>query len=275
VEVATAKQAGFDIQVLDGITITPANDAQPFGWIPDTFAHRARLKAAGDPAEKALKLGLNSVYGKLAQGYGHPPFQSYIWAGHITATTRARMLALAVGSDGVCMISTDGLFAHAPANRITGDRLGDWESDTIAGLFCAQPGVYDGAKGDRPVVKSRGFFAKEVDYDALRQAYISRGCDGSYSYDSRRFIGLRVALHRKDFSVWRQWVDERRTISLNPERKRIQPGRPNNGRYRLLYPMVGPVVSVPYTPKDALYDDPTDEDLENMIADDQPHYDGF
>lgn len=275
VEVASAIRCGYNLTIQSGIQLQPATAVQPFAWIPDTFKHRAAMKAAGDPAEKALKLGLNSVYGKLAQGYGHPPFQNYWWAGHITAATRARMLALAVRAGGVCMISTDGLFATRTDLRSVdiGTALGEWESDAICDLFCAQPGVYDGLRGSNPVIKSRGFFAKEVDYGQLRREYIRRGTDGAFSYDSRRFIGLRVALHRKDFGVWRQWVTERRTISLNPERKSLV-GRPRiNSRYRSieLHPLPGPVTSIPYTPKESLYDDPTDEALENMVLDDQPH----
>lgn len=275
VEVATVMKLGYKIDVLGGVVLRVGVDGEPFDWVPKLYAHRAVLKSRGDPAEKALKLGLNSVYGKLAQGFGHgqPPFQSYWWAGMITAATRARMLELAHKSKHPCMISTDGLFAWRPGTRgSTRATLGSWEPDRVDNLFCAQPGVYRGWKGDREIVKSRGFFAREVDYGELHDAWRDGGSDASYSYSSRRFIGLRVALHRNRLDLWRQWVDERRTLSLEPERKVVTGERHPQTGMLLLYPPYEVITSVPYRPKQSLYDDPTDDDLENMISDDQPHY---
>lgn len=273
VEVAGAKALyGDAITVMEGVELAPAcGESRPFQFIPELFRHRARLKQQGNPAEKAIKLGLNSVYGKLAQGYGHRPFQSYWWAGYITAATRARMLQLAAKSRGVIMVSTDGLFATNPGTRGSAKPvLGSWEPDTVKNLFAAQPGVYSGIRqSGTPMVKSRGFFASEVDYGELQRLWETHGPDAVYHYTSRRFIGLRVALHRKDPSVWRQWVEENRTINLHPERKYIGDRR-HDGMLQL-DPLNGPLESLPYTPKESLYDDPTDEQLENMVADDQPH----
>lgn len=277
IEVRTAIELGYQVKVTEGweLTTHPELDS-PFHWIAGLFAHRAELKAKRHPAEKALKLGLNSVYGKLAQGYGNaetgPPFQSYMWAGEITARTRARMLALAVKSRGLLMISTDGLFATHPANEGTPHpELGSWEPAYIADLFCGQPGVYHGYDGEREIVKSRGFFAREVNYQDLRETWHRDGTEGVYHYPSRRFIGLRVALHRNRLDLWRTWPTEQRSLILEPQRKR--PGQRTNGVLQL-EPIPGPHTSVPYTPKQSLYDDPTDSDLENMVADDQPHFDG-
>lgn len=282
VEVDSARNIyGQVIQPVEGWRLAVRNGEAPFDFIPQLFAHRARLKAAGNPAEKAIKLGLNSVYGKLAQGYGHRPFQNYWWAGYITAATRARMLALAHRSRGVVMISTDGLFAASPGNRGSSrSSLGSWEPDTLDGLFAAQPGVYAGIRGGQEFVKSRGFFAREVDYGALRELWLARGPEGVYHYDSRRFIGLKVALHRKDFGIWRQWITDRRAINLYPQRKRFRDGVPARvpagmGGMAQLWPIPGPLTSLPYTPKESLYDDPTDDQLENLILDDQPRMEGF
>jgi DNA polymerase type B, organellar and viral len=277
IEVRTAIELGYDVQILEGVQLKPAHPGQPFEWIPAVYQHRARLKARGDAAEKALKLGLNSVYGKLAQGYGHgpPPFQSYWWAGHITAATRARMLALAHRSRGVVMISTDGLFAVAPGVRGSSrPTLGSWEPDSVSEFFAAQPGVYHGLRDGRPLVKSRGFFAKDVDYDQLRQVWREDGPDGVYHYASRRFIGARVALHRNRLDLWRQWVEEQRAITLEPTRKIWTDSGISSSGTVSLFPPPGPIASRPYTPKQSLYDDPQDRDLENMIGDDQPHYTG-
>jgi hypothetical protein len=183
------------------------------------------------------------------------------------------MLELAHRSSGLAMISTDGLFTtRCPVKGQARPYLGSWEPDRVKDLFCAQPGVYEGfSTGGRRVVKSRGFFQREVDYGELREIWAEQGSDGTYHYDSRRFIGLRVALHRNRLDLWRRWVTERRSVCLEPQRKIVPPDQARNPQVAL-YPVEGGPASVPYKPKQGLYDDPTDPELENMIADDQPHY---
>lgn len=278
-EVRNALALGYELQVLEGWELVVRDYSRPFTWIAETYKHRAALKAAGDPAEKALKLGMNSVYGKLAQGYSvsaRPPFQNYWWAGHITAVCRSRMLELAHRSRLPVMIATDGLYCARAGVKGSGrPTLGSWEPGEVAEFFCAQPGVYYGVKDGHELVKSRGFFAKEVDYGELRAGWERDGYEYVHHYTSRRFIGLKVALARNRLDLWRQWCDERRSITLLPDRKviRSQTERDPATGMVLLFPPDGPLVSRPYTPKQSLYDDPTDAQLENMVADDQPHYD--
>jgi hypothetical protein len=58
-------------------------DCKPFADIPTYY--RERLKLGKDAQGLVLKLGLNSIYGKLAQSRGlNPPYQSWVWAGNIT-----------------------------------------------------------------------------------------------------------------------------------------------------------------------------------------------
>lgn len=265
------------VRVLDGIALHVASDARPFDWIPGVYEHRRMFKRSGNYAEKALKLGLNSVYGKTAQGYGFgrkPPFQNYYWAGFITSYTRARVLERLSRAQYPVMCATDGIVTRRPANGAfstptddENDDLGTWERSTYSRIATIQPGVYVAEVDGERIVKSRGFFARDVNYDDLVSQFHKdpRSC---YHFDSRRFIGLKVALHRKDFGVWRQWVDERRSIAfeINHKESVIQ----DDGSV-LLYPPVGPYTSLAYVPKQSLYDDPTDDQLENVIRDDQPH----
>ena len=92
---------------------------------------------------------------------------------------------------------------------------------------------------------------------------------GVYHYNSRRFIGIKVALHRTDPTVWRKWVDERRTVAFEVNNKIPV----TTGGNVELWPISGPFDSLPYVPKQSLYDDPTGEELEHMERDDQPHRD--
>lgn len=243
VEVAAVINAGYDITVHEGWVLKESGK-RPFNWIAPLFAERKRLKEEGRAAEKVVKLGLNSIYGKLAQGYGfnsRPDWQCYFWAGYITAATRAKVLSAAVRSKGVIMISTDGVFCKQPGVK-PGSDLGGWEFGAVDELFAAQAGVYQGITPEQEILKSRGFFAQEVDYDELREGWETEGANYIHHYDSTRFIGLGVALMRKDFGVWRQWVTERRALILNPERKQLG----DNG---ILTPYPGPLESEPYVPK--------------------------
>lgn len=282
---AARRLFGDAVQIIDGLEVVPASDDKPLSWIEDVYAHRARFKAQGNFAEKALKLGLNSIYGKFAQGYGFgrkPPFQSYYWAGYITSATRARAMELASAMYAPVMTATDGIVGDRPLTDhlappgysgkrlatllLDNDGIGSWESTPYDRVATVQPGVYVAEQAGERLVKSRGFFARDVDYDALVEAF-ERDNEGAYHFKSRRFIGLKVALHRKDFGVWRQWIDERRSIAFEIKNKRAVV----DGSNVLLYPPEGPYDSLPYEPKQSLYDDPSDSALENMVRDDQPH----
>jgi hypothetical protein len=265
IEVATAIKLGYPLEVLEGYVLDAPNKTKPFAWIPKVFAERQRLKDEGHAAEKVVKLALNSVYGKLAQGFGfnsRPRWQNYFWAGYITASTRSKILTAAAHCRNPLMIATDGLFCgKLPGNVREGRELGKWELGRVPELFTAQAGVYHGQMPEgKEILKSRGFFAAEVDYEALREGWESEGADYIHHYDSRRFIGLGVALQRRDFGVWREWREERRSLLLRPERKGLQP----DGR---LTPHPGPLVSEPYRPKQSLIDARALDQLQGM---DQP-----
>jgi hypothetical protein len=55
--------------VLDSCQFIPSrNCAQPFNlFIEQQYYKRVELKAKGDPLERAIKVVLNSIYGKTAQ----------------------------------------------------------------------------------------------------------------------------------------------------------------------------------------------------------------
>jgi hypothetical protein len=270
-EVAAALAAGFELDIGHGWTLEvgspgpPAKGELPFSWVPEAFALRARWKAEGNAAEKALKLGLNSLYGKLAQGIGYrggpPRWQSYLWAGEITARTRARMLELAAASRDPIAIATDGLYARSCSGR-TGRRLGDLERAEHDSLFVAQPGLYAAESGGVVTVRSRGHFASEIDYAELREGFQAEGFEHVHHYHSRRFIGLGSALMRRDLRLWRHWPDERRSISLYPTRK-----VPGEGGVLLPADGRGLDPSEPYVPKGSLTDT---AELENVQAAEQP-----
>ena len=121
----------------------------------DLYEERRRIgsNTRGYP----LKLGLNSLYGKMAQRCGRGPYHDVVSAGLITAITRARLIE-AIGQDphSVVMVATDAVFSTRPLSLDIGERLGQWEEKVWPDLFIAQPGVYWSPSDLEKSVKSRG-----------------------------------------------------------------------------------------------------------------------
>src|SRR6202007_436578 len=114
----------------------------PFEWVPELYAARRELKERGDFGQMVLKLALNSLYGKMAQGVGYgngnPKWQSYFWAGAITAWTRAQIMKL-ITMQTPLMIATDGVFFSQPLDIPTSDEIGGWSGSYSEGFFLLKP----------------------------------------------------------------------------------------------------------------------------------------
>lgn len=187
----------------------------PFGQlINDTFAYRAKLKAEKNPSHVAVKLILNSLYGKFAQTVGNSPYFSPIWAGLITAYTRAQ-LGLAITDDVVCVM-TDSIWSRKPLNLAIGSQLGEWEEQEESRLWLAEAGLYEAEKPDgNSFVWQRGFDKRNpVDIRGLVSNWI--GDDPSYTpiYTVNRFVGMGLA--SSTHLPWRKWVDIQRKIEPVP-----------------------------------------------------------
>ena len=128
---------------------------RPFKAIPEYYLVRLRIGKEGQGI--VIKLGVNSVYGKLAQSLGDaPPYQCWIWAGIITSGTRAQILqAMALHKNpwNLLMIATDGIASRErltlPQPMFTATMtehkkpLGGWEEKEVKkGLFLVRPGIY-------------------------------------------------------------------------------------------------------------------------------------
>src|SRR5437660_9483876 len=92
----------------------PASSTKPFSFIPDVYAYRQQLIQEGSGAEKALKLAINSLYGKTAQSVGYstdrnrgkPPYHNMVVAGMTTSKTRAKLMEAAMQKpDSVIMLA--------------------------------------------------------------------------------------------------------------------------------------------------------------------------
>lgn len=228
-----AARTGFDFDVVDGWKLQPANgNARPFDFVPRTFDERARLKADGRiGAQLQLKLGLNSLYGKLAQTVGGtaaepPPFHCLVWAANVTERTRATVFTAACQApDHVAYISTDGIGVTTRLDLEIGKQLGQWEFTEYSEAILVQAGVYflrclpdckDCAALDLPGgrwhPKYRGFDAGSIDPDEILRAWKRK--DELIEVPATRFITLGSALNGNRFKKWCRWETKKRDLHL-------------------------------------------------------------
>lgn len=209
------------ISIIDGYYFKSESQIKPYAFIDEIYAKRQEFKRQGNDAQKALKLGMNSLYGITAQSIGWqgstPKFQNYFWAGYITSICRAQVLELAHrNKSSVIAFATDGVFA---TKRLTDDipGLGGWETIEIDDMFQIQSGVYafgyESENEAQPIQKkSRGFRAASINYDELRTEWRKNGNLGKYQYKETRFIGLGSAL--PSLRDWCKWKECEREIDF-------------------------------------------------------------
>jgi len=219
-------------------------DCRPFADLPRMYLERLRL-GKEDGRGQPFKLGPNAVYGKLAQSTGiNPPFQSWIWAGNITSSTRAQLLQAIVNSNDptdVLMFATDGVWSRRPIKfappRDTGTShvakpLGGWEEKIFPrGVFCVRPGVYfpmEPTAEQVDEVRARGL-GKKVLYERwgdIVDAWYS-GEDSVELGGLQRFVGIKSALsyseqHKTTFrsADYGEWIDYKIVLGFDPMPKR-------------------------------------------------------
>lgn len=142
------------------------NGSRPFAWVDEVYETRAQWKREGNASQMALKLLLNSLYGKMAQRVGWeqsgkaPKWHQLEWAGYVTSRTRAKLyLAMlqAHKKGALIGVETDGIFTSAPLTLDEGPHLGQWEADTFDGMAYLQSGFYFLQNGEKWTAKYRGF----------------------------------------------------------------------------------------------------------------------
>jgi len=193
----------------EGKVTYPFKDA-----IEEAFAYRRQLKAEGKSSHIAVKLILNSLYGKFAQTVGKAQYYSPVWAGLITSHTRAE-LARAISEDVVCVM-TDSIWTRSPLSVDTSGELGAWEEQKEGTLILAGAGLYEAQKADgTKIVWQRGFDKrKPLDIEGIVSRWL--GVDPLYEgrYSVNRFVGMGLASVTSN--PWREWVELERTVQPVP-----------------------------------------------------------
>lgn len=213
---------------------------RPFGFVRDLYNQRKRLKAEGAGAERAIKLALNSLYGKMAQraGWersGHAPtWHQLEWAGWVTSYTRAMLFDVLTRIPWHHMIAveTDGIYTTAdPASIgiVHSKELGGWDVTTYDEIYYVQSGIYAIRNGDKWSMKYRG-----LDGDSLSPEKIADhtrlmlpGVEWPPVVGTTtRFVGYRQALFREEQNRGpmkdhhRRWEKEYKEISVGHVGKR-------------------------------------------------------
>ena len=203
------------VEVVEGRVFEPAGE--PFAWVRDTAARRMQYKATGDERAFPLKVGLNSVYGKLAQHSGAAPLQCITYAAAVTAVTRGALLraAYAHGHD-VFLLATDGILSSAPLDVPLGTTLGTWEAEEYDGAWMLQAGVYWAGSKKR----TRGIDARTLELDDVDTLWRRRGTAGVLKLPSRRVMGYRLAAAQGKLDRTGQWYDSERAVKLSPNPRR-------------------------------------------------------
>ena len=222
-------QEGLDFEIEWAINCKITDDTKPFAFIEDLFTLRKKFKAEGSMASESLKLGLNSVYGKLVQQAGYregriPTYHQLLWGGQITSITRARLFDIAMQAPKeVISFATDAVFTTTPLDLSIGGELGEFTYDKFKGMTIVQAGVYfldDGTKGWYD--KFRGFDKGSLQREEIISAWAN---NTSYEATLRRFIGLGSALMATNFSCWTEWRTDSRKLDIRPTGKRIAGSR--------------------------------------------------
>lgn len=114
--------------------------------VPGMFQQRIDVGKESSQG-KAIKLVLNSLYGKQAQSVGSPKFSNPLSASFITAHCRSMiLLALAAQPEkdrDLLMIATDAIYYRTrPVGLDEGNNLGQWELKKLSNLTLVMPGVH-------------------------------------------------------------------------------------------------------------------------------------
>lgn len=211
-EAATAARY-FGAQIMEGWEWWPDDkDARPWAFFADMYETRLRLKRAKNPMERAFKLGLNSMYGKMAQRAGWdqetnkpPRAHTLPLAGFITSYCRAMILEMIVKMDPaqIVAVETDGVFSTQSPEELgltLDNQLGNWDVKEYEEMVYVQNGLYLYKENGEWHNKTRGMDASSITHsfvmNYLRTLSPNEPWEPAEVPQGERFIGLGAAIAR-------------------------------------------------------------------------------
>ena len=222
-ELEAAARAGTRWAFRNGWVYKSDCQCRWFDWVDSYYTRRLSL---GKSAKGyVLKLGGNSIYGKLAQSIGYAPWANPVWAGLITAGCRAMLIdAYNQAPDECYMLATDGIFMGTRLDLPISSHLGEWEETVHPdGIFIVQPGIYFmGAEAKTRGVERGRIYDMRPEFEAQFQRFMeSHGLDHTVSVDVDNFITAKVALMRHKWEIAGTWEHTTRDISYSWAAKRV------------------------------------------------------
>jgi hypothetical protein len=225
--VIAAQLTGWDIEILDGWTYE-TEELSAFMFLEEMFNLRREAKREGNPAQLAYKLGMNSLYGKLAQLIGWdqeqnlPPKYHHQWyAGHTTSWTRARIyLAMMQQPDAIVSCETDSVASTVPLDLKLGTYLGEWDSSEYDEMVYVQSGIYFArttGSDQWDIAKTRGTAKLGIHRITVEQALSVLPVLEPIRTVNRRYGGMAGYIDHPNH--W-QWFDQAITIKWGAEGKR-------------------------------------------------------
>ena len=206
------------VEVMEGWQWVPDGSAniKPFEWLTDVYAQRLHWKRIGNPSQLALKLMMNSLYGKMAQRVGWnektrrpPTYHQLEWAGWVTSMTRATLYRAMMGLPTSCRLvsaETDAVYFQVPntvstAEAVThltiGTGLGEWGVEEYDEMMYLQSGLAWMRKGGEWIPKRRGLDEDSFTLD-MCVGHLQECAPGQrwkpFRGKTTRFIGLGAAL---------------------------------------------------------------------------------
>lgn len=201
---------------------TSPDQVGPFEWLKETYEKRKEWKAAGIAAQLALKLLMNSIYGKLAQRVGWneetmspPTWHQLEWAGWVTSHCRAMLwdIISRIPRGDLIAVETDGIYTTYDPRKLgitNSKELGGWEIDAYDEILYVQSGMAWLRKGDQWTCKRRGLDARTFPLGNCVEYLRSLPANGEwppYVGQTTRFIGIGAALmsaapFRKRHCLW-------------------------------------------------------------------------
>lgn len=220
--------------------------SRPFAFVAGMYEQRRSMKAKGIGSEKALKLCLNSLYGKMAQRTGWertgkaPTWHQLEWAGWVTSNTRAMLwnVMWKIPPGKLIAVETDGIYTSSDPGSIgisNSAALGGWEITEYSELLYLQSGTYFATNVDGTITaKYRGLDPESLPYSEACAFIQGWGIDTGSGIQSptltgttNRFVGYRAALFREDQNRGPMkvhhcaWETDKKDVSVGRQGKRI------------------------------------------------------